>query len=99
MSPALILTGDIHNMLISRGRLIFSSDRLNGDHGFIVPLLQEDDDSVCHGEQGMILPHFHVFTGMVHCAALAYNDIPCFGELAAVYFHSEPFAVRFASVA
>ena len=47
---------------------------------------------------GMILAHAYVFTRMVHCTALALDDVACFSVLATKNLNTESFAFRLTSV-
>ena len=55
-------------------------------------------DTVNQSKQRVILAHTHVFTGMMHCTALTFDDVACFGELAAKNLNTESFRFRLTAV-
>ena len=48
--------------------------------------------------QSVVLAHAYVEARVVHCAALTFDDVACFGVLTAKNLHSESFAFRLTAV-
>ena len=55
-------------------------------------------DTVNQSKQRVILAHTHVFTGMMHCTALTFDDVACFCKLTAKNLNAQSFAFRFTAV-
>ena len=65
---------------------------LNTYIGFVVAFLAERNNTVHECIQRVVTTHSHIFTGVVYCSALTYDDVAGFGELSAKYFHAKTFA-------
>ena len=52
----------------------------------------KDDSSVNQGIDCVVFAHADILSGMVDCAALAFDDVTCFCKLATEYFDAESFA-------
>lgn len=78
------------------GKLL--AQRGNADVGFALALLAELYGSVYECEEGVILAHADVFTGVVDRAALTDDDVARLCELAAEQFDAESLAFRLTAV-
>lgn len=58
----------------------------------------EGNIAFSNGEEGMVLAHINIFTGVEFCAPLAHNDIPRDHKLTPKFLHTEPTPFRIASV-
>lgn len=72
--------------------------RNNGNVRFIVSFLFEFNNTIGEGEEGMIFADSDVDSWVMDSTTLADKDIACFGELTAVNFNAEAFAMGFATV-
>lgn len=52
----------------------------------------EDHVTVYESVEGVVAADAHIYTGMVNCAALAFDDVTCFGKLSAKDFDAETLA-------
>ena len=106
--------GDKGKIINKKSRTCSARDEQNGCKDLLVRFLckREDrnertvfhfllefDDAVDEGEEGMILAHSDVQSGVVYRSALAEDDVAGFCELAAIDLDAQTFAVGFASVA
>ena len=87
--PVPALTPPLGTLLAQRG---------NADVGFALALLAELYGSVYECEEGVILAHADVFTGVVDRAALTDDDVARLCELAAEQFDAESLAFRLTAV-
>lgn len=73
-------------------------ERQDGYEGLIVPAFLEFYQTISGGKEGVIFSHFNIQSGEMNGTTLANDDVSCFGELSAINFHAEAFAVGFATV-
>jgi hypothetical protein len=72
---------------------LFALNRMNGNVGFVVCTFLEFYHAVAKGENGMIFTETNIESGFVNGATLSDDDIAGLGELSAIDFHAETFAV------
>ena len=58
----------------------------------------EHNCAVNESVDGVILAHAYVETGVMHCAALTFDNVACLGELTAKNLNTESFAFRLTAV-
>ena len=65
---------------------------------FVLAFFGEHHDTVNQSKERVVFAHADIFAGIVACAALANDDVACFGELTAKYLQSESLAFRLTTV-
>lgn len=68
------------------------------NEGLVVRLLLELNLAIDQRIEGVVLSHADIYTSIVDSSSLTHDDISGNNLLSAVYFNTESFAFRFATV-